>query len=149
MVLCLDIEQQLQVKLGGVWSSSSQLLHVLPHDSGLSGSDSRHSQQLHHTVPGSAVLASPANLSVLLQTCAQLSRERGALPVIVIAAETRADLLCYEEYVMHSSVLRAHSNPNSLCMYIEPLQSLCRVYKSPTASFISCTHLCSQLHFVM
>ncbi len=46
---------------------------------------------------GIASVASSAQLHVMLQSCVQLSSLSGILPVIIIAAETRTDLLFFEE----------------------------------------------------
>jgi hypothetical protein len=48
-------------------------------------------------VAGFPSTASPEKLRVMLQSCSQLSGASAALPVIVIAAETRTDLLFFEE----------------------------------------------------
>jgi hypothetical protein len=50
-------------------------------------------------------VASPDKLRVMLQTCMQLSVESSFLPVVVIAAETRTDLLFFEEWVALSAWL--------------------------------------------
>ena len=64
----------------------------------------------------------------MLRSCVQsVSAAAGALPIIVIAAETRTDLLFFEEYAYVSQIV---IECDTFHMFIEPLQSLCRVYVS-------------------
>ncbi len=66
----------------------------------------------------------------MLRSCVQsVSAAAGALPIIVIAAETRTDLLFFEECAYVSQIVIEF---NTFHMFIEPLQSICRVYVSPT-----------------
>jgi hypothetical protein len=46
---------------------------------------------------GFAHVASPDDLRVLLESCVRLSGSNDALPVVVLAVETRTDLLFLEE----------------------------------------------------
>jgi hypothetical protein len=106
-LVCFDIEQQLRLKLGrDSLAKGSKSLQILSHAECASGDQSlrmfesiQQLARLCDTVwfADISFAATSGNLHVMLNSCVQLSAASAALPVIVIAAETRTDLLFFEE----------------------------------------------------
>ena len=93
--------------------------------------------KLHSAADCEAASSKP---HITLQSCLHLAASSGTPPVIIVAAETRIDLLFYEEYAPPTAchiTMPYRRNNNSFRMFLEPLQSMCRVY---TPSCIALNH---------